>query len=61
MNGHQCAPEARRWPLRVGLVVSGVLALVWAGVLALVWAGVLALPIVRRLRARGWTVRIRAP
>ncbi len=53
MNGHQCAPEARRWPLRVGLVVSGVL--------ALVWAGVLALAAVRHRRARGWTVRTGAP
>ncbi|HEV8649534.1 MAG TPA: hypothetical protein VG276_09020 [Actinomycetes bacterium] len=32
-----------------------------AGVLALVWTGVLALAAVGHLRARGWTVRIRAP
>jgi len=81
-------PEAWRWPLQVGLVVSGVLALAsvpvlygvgratqpgndsvlpgdypraLADVLALVWTGVLALAAVRHLRARGWTVRIRAP
>ncbi len=39
------APEAWRWPLQVGLVVVAVLALAAA----------------RHLRARGWTVRIRAP
>lgn len=51
--------EAWRWPLQVGSVGSGVLAL--ASVVALVWTGVLALAAVRHLCARGWTVRIRAP
>jgi len=82
------APEAWRWPLQIGLVGSGVLALAsvpvpdgvgratqpgndsvlpgdypraLAGVLALVWTGVLALAAVGHLRARDWTVRIRAP
>jgi hypothetical protein len=32
-----------------------------ASVVVLVWTGVLALAAVRHLRARGWTVRIRAP
>jgi hypothetical protein len=52
-------PEAWRWPLQIGPVGSGVLAL--ASVVALVWKGVLALAAVRHLCARGWTVRIRAP
>jgi hypothetical protein len=52
-------PEARRWPLQIRSVGSGMLAI--ASVVALVWTGGLALAAVRHLLTRGWTVRIRAP